>query len=155
MWFSTRPTTSRRSTGDRPVHDAESRCQGLGGARRQKVARNSFIVGTTSAAYEGVAKGEFAVAVTMEYAACEYVAGGLKEIQLVYPAEGTFRSPEGMAFIKGGKNPQGARKLYEFLASKAVQTDRASACARASDAPCRCAMALLERVAFSTSSASK
>lgn len=87
-----------------------------------KIAKNAVIVGTTSAAYEGVAKGEFAVAVTMEYAAYEYVAGGLKEIRIVYPAEGTFLSPEGMALIKGGKNAPEARKLYEFLASKNVQT---------------------------------
>lgn len=88
-----------------------------------QIARNAVIVGTTSAAYEGVAKGEFAVAVTMEYAAYEYVAGGLKEIRLVYPAEGTFLSPEGMALIKGAKHPAEARKLYEFLASRKAQTE--------------------------------
>lgn len=95
----------------------------LGKEVLEKVVRNAVIVGTTSAAYEGVAKGEFAVAVTMEYAAYEYVAGGLKEIKLVYPVEGTFLSPEGMALIKGGKNPAEARRLYEFLASKATQTE--------------------------------
>lgn len=88
-----------------------------------QIVRNATIVGTTSAAYEGVAKGEFAVAVTMEYAAYEYVAGGLKEIRLVYPAEGTFLSPEGMALIKGAKHPAEAKKLYEFLASKKTQTE--------------------------------
>lgn len=88
-----------------------------------QIVRNATIVGTTSAAYEGVAKGEFAVAVTMEYAAYEYVAGGLKEIRLVYPTEGTFLSPEGMALIKGAKHPAEARKLYEFLASKKAQTE--------------------------------
>jgi iron(III) transport system substrate-binding protein len=88
-----------------------------------KVARNAVVVGTTSAAYEGVAKGEFAIAVTMEYAAYEYVAGGQKEIRIVYPAEGTFLSPEGMALIKGGKHPAEARKLYEFLASQKTQVD--------------------------------
>lgn len=88
-----------------------------------KVARNAVIVATTSAAYEGVAKGEFAVAVTMEYAGYEYVAGGLKEVRLVYPAEGTFLSPEGMALIKGAKHPAQARRLYEFLASRTTQTE--------------------------------
>ena len=87
------------------------------------VARNAVVVGTTSAAYEGVAKGEFAVAVTMEYAAYEYVAGGLKDIKITYPVEGTFLSPEGMALIKGGKHPQEARRLYEFLASAKTQTE--------------------------------
>ncbi|MCH7344613.1 ABC transporter substrate-binding protein [Pelomonas sp. CA6] len=95
----------------------------LGSEMLAKVARNAVIVGSTSAAYEGVAKGEFAVAVTMEYAAYEYVAGGLKEIRLVYPAEGTFLSPEGMALIKGGKHPQEARRLYEFLAARKTQIE--------------------------------
>lgn len=95
----------------------------LGQEMLDRIARNAVIVGTTSAAYEGVAKGEFAVAVTMEYAAYEYVAGGMKDIRIVYPAEGTFLSPEGMALIKGGKNAAEARKLYEFLASKSVQTN--------------------------------
>ena len=85
--------------------------------------RNAVIVGTTSAAYQGVANGEFAVAVTMEYAAYQYVAGGMKDIKLVYPAEGTFLSPEGMALIKGAKHPAEARKLYDFLASQEVQMD--------------------------------
>jgi len=95
----------------------------LGREALAQVARNAVIVGTTSAAYEGVAKGEFAVAVTMEYAGYEYIAGGLKDIELVYPVEGTFLSPEGMALIKGGKNPEPARKLYEFLASREAQTE--------------------------------
>ncbi|WP_426117163.1 ABC transporter substrate-binding protein [Pseudomonas sp. DSP3-2-2] len=95
----------------------------LGDTLYAKIVRNAVIVGTTSAAYQGVANGEFAVAVTMEYAAYQYVAGGMKDIKLVYPVEGTFLSPEGMALIKGGKHPAQARKLYDFLASQAVQTN--------------------------------
>ncbi|WP_232464727.1 ABC transporter substrate-binding protein [Bordetella genomosp. 8] len=86
-----------------------------------RIVRNAVIVGTTSAAYQGVANGEFAAAVTMEYAAYQYVAGGLKEIKVVYPAEGTFLSPEGMALIKGAKHPAEARRLYDFLASRSAQ----------------------------------
>lgn len=97
----------------------------LGADTLGRIARNATVVSTTSAAYEGVAKGEFAVAVTMEYAAQEYVAGGLKEIRVVYPAEGTFASPEGMALIKGGKHPAEARKLYDFLASRELQAQLA------------------------------
>jgi iron(III) transport system substrate-binding protein len=95
----------------------------LGDAVYAHIVHNSVIVGTTSAAYQGVADGEFAAAVTMEYAAYQYVAGGLKDVKLVYPVEGTFLSPEGMALIKGGKHPAEARKLYDFLASKAVQIE--------------------------------
>lgn len=93
----------------------------LGEATYSRIVRNAVIVGTTSAAYQGVANGEFAAAVTMEYAAYQYVAGGLKEIKVVYPAEGTFLSPEGMTLIKGGKHPAQARRLYDFLASKTTQ----------------------------------
>jgi iron(III) transport system substrate-binding protein len=97
----------------------------LGEGVYSQSVRNAIIVGTTSAAYQGVANGEFAVAVTMEYAATsmQYVAGGMKDINLVYPAEGTFLSPKGMALIKGAKHPSEARKLYDFLASQEVQMD--------------------------------
>ena len=85
------------------------------------IAKNATIVSTASQVYEGVAKGEFAVGMTMEYAAQEYVAGGNKDVQIVYPSEGTFIAPEGMALVKGSKNPEEARKFYDFLASKDTQ----------------------------------
>lgn len=87
----------------------------------EKIVSNAVFVGSTAGAYEGVANGEFAVAITMEYAAYQYVAGGMKEVALVYPTEGTFLSPEGMALIKGGRNPEPARKLFEFLAARPAQ----------------------------------
>ena len=85
------------------------------------IAKNATIVSTASQVYEGVAKGEFAVGMTMEYAAQEYVAGGNKDVQIVYPSEGTFIAPEGMALVKGSRNPEEARKFYDFLASKETQ----------------------------------
>jgi len=85
------------------------------------IAKNATVVSTASQVYEGVAKGEFAVGMTMEYAAQEYVAGGQKEIQIVYPTEGTFIAPEGMALVKNSPNPTEARKFYDFLASKDTQ----------------------------------
>jgi iron(III) transport system substrate-binding protein len=97
------------------IHDS------LGKEVLTKIAGNSVVVGTTSGVYEGVAKGEFAVGLTMEYAAQEYVAGGQKEIQIIYPSEGTFLSPEGMVIVKGAKNAEQAKKLYDMLASKPMQ----------------------------------
>lgn len=88
----------------------------------QKIVQNAVFVGTTAGAYEGVAQGEFPIGVTMEYAAYQYVDGGMDEISLVYPAEGTFLSPEGMALIKDGKNSDEAQKLYDYLSSKEAQT---------------------------------
>lgn len=85
------------------------------------IAKNATIVSTASAVYDGVAKGEFAVGMTMEYAAQEYVAGGQKDIEIVYPSEGTYIAPEGMALVKNSPNPTEARKFYDFLASKQAQ----------------------------------
>ena len=93
----------------------------LGRKPLEGIARNATMMSTASQVYEGVAKGEFALGMTMEYAAQEYVAGGQKDIQIVYPAEGTFIAPEGMALVKGSKNPEEAKKFYDFLASKAAQ----------------------------------
>jgi iron(III) transport system substrate-binding protein len=93
----------------------------LGKEPLKGIARNGTMVSTASQVYEGVAKGEFAVGFTMEYAAQEYVAGGQKDIQIVYPSEGTVIAPEGMALVKGSKNPEEARKFYDFLASKQAQ----------------------------------
>ena len=57
----------------------------------------------------------------MEYAAQEYVSGGNKDIEIVYPTEGTFIAPEGMALVKGGPNPKDAKKFYDFLSSREAQ----------------------------------
>jgi iron(III) transport system substrate-binding protein len=68
-----------------------------------------------------VAAGEYAVGMTLEYAAQEYVAGGQKEIKLVYPTEGSYLAPEGMFIIKGAKNMDAAKALYDGLLSKESQ----------------------------------
>ena len=95
--------------------------QSLGKEPLKGIARNATITNTASQVFDGVAKGEFAVGMTMEYAAQEYVAGGNKDIEVVYPTEGTYIAPEGMALVKGSPNPADARKFYDFLASKQAQ----------------------------------
>jgi iron(III) transport system substrate-binding protein len=95
--------------------------QALGNEPLKGIAKNATITSTASQVFDGVAKGEFAVGMTMEYAAQEYVAGGNKDIEVVYPSEGTYIAPEGMALVKGGPNPADARKFYDFLASAQAQ----------------------------------
>src|SRR5687768_16723874 len=95
--------------------------QSLGKEPLRGIAKNATITSTASQVFDGVAKGEFAVGMTMEYAAQEYVAGGNKDIEVVYPTEGTYIAPEGMALVKGGPNPADARKFYDFLASAQAQ----------------------------------
>ena len=95
--------------------------QSLGKEPLKGIANNATVTSTASQVFDGVAKGEFAVGMTMEYAAQEYVAGGNKEVEIVYPTEGTYIAPEGMALVKGSPNAKDAKKFYDYLASKQAQ----------------------------------
>lgn len=87
----------------------------------EKIAANAVITSSSGTTYKGVAAGEYPVGLTIEYAAQEYVAGGQKEIKLVYPSEGSYLAPEGMFIVKGAKNMEAAKTLYNGLLSKEVQ----------------------------------
>ena len=87
----------------------------------EKIATNAVVTSSSGTTYKGVAAGEYPVGLTIEYAAQEYVAGGQKEIKLVYPAEGSYLAPEGMFIIKGAKNMEAAKTLYNGLMSKEAQ----------------------------------
>lgn len=77
--------------------------------------------GKTSGVYKAVAQGEYPVGLTMEYAAQRYVAGGQDEIKLIYPTDGTFLSPEGLALIKDGPNAADAKRVYDLFLSHDLQ----------------------------------
>lgn len=87
----------------------------------ERVARNAVVVQSSGQVYKSVAAGEYPVGITIESSAYEFVAGGQKEIKLVYPAEGTYLGPEGMFIIKGAKNMALARQFYDVLLSKPAQ----------------------------------
>lgn len=88
----------------------------------RKLAATVATQGSTSGVYKGVAQGEYPVGITMEYAAQRYVAGGQKEIKLVYPSEGTFLSPEGLILVKGAPHMEAGKRLYDALLSKETQS---------------------------------
>lgn len=87
-----------------------------------KLVANADVSKSSAQVYKSVANGEYPIGVTMEYAAYAYVAGGQKEIRIVYPTEGSFVAPEAVAIIKNPKNgADAAHKLYDVLLSKEVQ----------------------------------
>lgn len=87
-----------------------------------KLVANADISKSSAQIYKSVANGEYAVGITMEYAAYAYIAGGQKEVRIVYPTEGAFVAPEAVAVIKNPKNgAASAHALYDILLSKAVQ----------------------------------
>jgi iron(III) transport system substrate-binding protein len=87
-----------------------------------KLVANADISKSSAQVYKSVANGEYAAGITMEYAAYAYVAGGQKEVRLIYPEDGSFAAPEAVAIIKNPKNgAKVAEQLYDLLLSKEVQ----------------------------------
>lgn len=89
----------------------------------EKIAANAVVTSSSGTTYKGVASGEYPAGLTLEYAAYEYVAGGQKEIKLVYPSEGSYLAPEGMFIVKNAKNMEAAKALYNALLSKPAQEE--------------------------------
>jgi iron(III) transport system substrate-binding protein len=90
----------------------------FGDAGFQALAQIASTVGTSSAVSSGVSRGEFPIAVTLEYLAQDYVQNGAKDLTVVYPRDGAFVSYTGVAIVKGAKNRQQARVFYDYIASK-------------------------------------
>lgn len=87
----------------------------------QKLVDNATVLDSSSLVYKGTAEGEFPIAVTLEYAAFRYVAGGNKNVRIVYPSDGVISAPEGAAVIKNCKHPEEAKQLVDYLLSKEVE----------------------------------
>jgi len=88
-----------------------------------KLIGNAKILDSSSLIYKGVAGGEYPIGVTMEYAAYRYVAGGSKDVGIVYAADGAIVAPEGAAVILNSPHPQEAKKFFDYLISKPVQEE--------------------------------
>ncbi len=95
----------------------------LGEDGLRAIARNLTVSRNSSAVLKSVAQGEYAIGLTFESNAYAYVAGGQKEIKLVYPADGTFVTEESVVLVKGAPNAAAARQLYDLLLSKETQTE--------------------------------
>jgi iron(III) transport system substrate-binding protein len=93
----------------------------FGAEALKQLAANVVLTGTTGQTNKGVADGEYALGITSEASAYEYVAAGQHGISLIYPVEGTALSPEGVVLLKGAKNPQAARRLYDAFLSRELQ----------------------------------
>ena len=95
--------------------------QMLGAAALKKLAANVVVTPAAATPLRAVAQGEYAAALTFESNAYAYVAGGQKEIKLVYPADGTFSTPEFLALAKGAPNGLTARQVFDHISSREVQ----------------------------------
>jgi iron(III) transport system substrate-binding protein len=87
----------------------------------KKLAANVTVTSAAATVLRAVAQGEYAIGLTYESNAYAYVAGGQKDIELLYPQDGTFTSPECLVLIKGAPAGETARKVYDLLLSKEAQ----------------------------------
>ncbi|MFT3888012.1 MAG: extracellular solute-binding protein [Arachnia sp.] len=75
------------------------------------------IAGSSSAAFASVEDGEYVVGLTYEDGIASLLKSGAKNIRLQYPKEGTSASAFGTAVIKGGPNPELAKKAINYIMS--------------------------------------
>lgn len=87
------------------------------------VVANLVITGSSSAVPRGVAMGEYAVGLTFETNSYSYVDGGQTELELIYPADGTFVTPEYAGLIKGAPAGDNARAALDALLSQEAQIE--------------------------------
>lgn len=93
----------------------------LGTNALKQIAANVVVTSAAATVLRSVAQGEYPIGLTFESNAYAYVAGGQKEIKLVYPEDGTFTTPEYIVLSKNAPNGAAAKRAYDLILSKDVQ----------------------------------
>lgn len=86
----------------------------------EQLLKNAKVTQQSSLVMRGVAEGEFAAGITMEYTAFRHKKGGAP-VEVVYPSEGTLAYTEAAAIIKGAKNTKEAQAFIDWSSSKAAR----------------------------------
>jgi iron(III) transport system substrate-binding protein len=86
----------------------------------KQIAANFVFTDSSGAVPRFVADGETSMGLTLEDNALEYVQGGAP-IAIVHLADGTAATPDGVALVKGGPNPEGGKKFIDWAMSKSTQ----------------------------------
>lgn len=93
----------------------------LGADGLKALANNIKVTQSAPTVFRSVGQGEYPIGLTFESNAYTYVAGGQKEIQLIYSADGTFTTTEFFTLVKGAPNGAAAKEVCDFFASKELQ----------------------------------
>jgi iron(III) transport system substrate-binding protein len=81
---------------------------------------NMRMLNRSSLVFQGVGKGEYPLGVSLEYAGYLWEKNGAP-VKTIYPADGTLALMEGVAIVKGGPNPESARKFVDWVNRKDVR----------------------------------
>jgi iron(III) transport system substrate-binding protein len=96
---------------------------GGGEAGWKKVAalfKNMKVLNRSSLVFQGVGNGEYPLGISLEYAGPLWAQGGAP-VKVIYPADGTTASMEGVAVIKGGPNTENAKIFVDYINRKDVR----------------------------------
>jgi len=88
----------------------------------EKLMPNLVILGSSSGVFKNTQAGEYVVGLTYEDGAVGLIRDGATNIRLQYPTNGTSASAFGCALVKGGPNPENAKKMIDFICSAEGQT---------------------------------
>jgi len=81
--------------------------------------KNLKVLNRSSLVFQGVGNGEYPLGISLEYAGPMWAAGGAP-VKVIYPADGTTFSMEGVAIIKNGPNTESAKAFEDFVNRKDV-----------------------------------
>lgn len=84
------------------------------------IAKNFVLSDSSGAVPRYVADGETPMGLTLEDNALQYVKGGAP-MSIVHLTDGTIATPDGIALVKGGPNPDGGKKFIDWALSKSTQ----------------------------------
>jgi len=96
-----------------------------------EIAKNFVFTDSSGAVPRFVADGETSMGLTLEDNALEYAQNGAP-IAIVHMTDGTAATPDGIALVKGGPNPEGAKKFIDWAMSKSTQDTLATKIGRRS-----------------------
>jgi iron(III) transport system substrate-binding protein len=81
---------------------------------------NTRVLNRSTLVFDGNGSGEYPLGISLEYAGYLWAHNGAP-VKVGYPTEGTAALAEGAAIIKGAPDPDAARALIDYLASKSTQ----------------------------------
>ena len=85
-----------------------------------EMAKNFVFTDSSGAVPRFVADSETSMGLTLEDNAIEYIKGGAP-MAVVLLADGTVATPDGIALVKGGPNPEGGKVFLDWAMSKSTQ----------------------------------
>ncbi|MFI4986188.1 MAG: extracellular solute-binding protein [Alphaproteobacteria bacterium] len=91
-----------------------------GWSKLKELFANLKVLNRSSLVFEGVGNGEYPLGISLEYAGYVWAHNGAP-VTVVYPSDGTVPMMEGCAVIKGGPNPEAAKKFVDWVNRKDVR----------------------------------